>query len=65
LFKTEYPNEVAEFFLVNTNFLFGPGIFSWNNDEYTQKIKALSNTMEKILDLPKGSFKLLDFFKVI
>ncbi|GAA0076981.1 TetR/AcrR family transcriptional regulator [Clostridium sp. CTA-5] len=56
-FKTEYPDEVAQFFMVIINFLFDLGIFKLTLDEYIQKVKALCNIMDKILELPQGSFK--------
>lgn len=63
IFKTDYPEEVAEIFLVSINFLFDPGIFSWKTEEYIRKVEAISSVMEKTLQLPRGSFNIVKCFK--
>lgn len=63
VFKTEFADEIAEFFLVNANFLFDPELFSWSRDEYIKKINAFSCIMGKSLDLHKASFNFIDSFK--
>lgn len=62
IFICEYPNEYAEIVLATMTFLFDPGIFTWTSEQYTTKINALENILEKGLSAKKGSF---DFFSIL
>ena len=56
VFKTEYPKEVVEFFLVSSQILFDDGIFQWKPSEIIQKSKALAHIMEITLGAKSGTF---------
>lgn len=62
LFKTDYPQEIAEFYLINSNFGFDPGIFNLSTKHYHIKFKALFDILEKTLNLPKGSIDITELF---
>lgn len=55
-FVCEYPQEYAEILLSVFTFLLDPGIFPWTGEQYTMKLKALADLLEKGLNAPKGSF---------
>lgn len=57
LFHTDYPEEVAELFLVECDFLLDPGVFGLNEEKMRFKAKALCHMLEKVLEVPKGSFE--------
>lgn len=56
VFKTDYPTEVVEFFLVSSQILFDDGIFQWKPSEIIQKSKALAHIMEITLGAKSGTF---------
>ncbi|MCG8484291.1 MAG: TetR/AcrR family transcriptional regulator [Clostridia bacterium] len=59
IFKVEYPLEASEFLVAGFHFLCDLGIFSWNKDEYTRKVKATEEIIEKTLGIEKGSMAFL------
>ncbi|NSB12640.1 TetR/AcrR family transcriptional regulator [Clostridium beijerinckii] len=58
ILKTEYAEEVSEYFLIVVNYLFDPGIFQLEENEYKRKINALSNIMARALGITNEDFKL-------
>ncbi|MBW9169930.1 TetR/AcrR family transcriptional regulator [Clostridium estertheticum] len=56
IFHTEYPREVAEFMLTEFGFVLDPGVFGFNKEQIIKKSEALTDMIEKILGLTKGSF---------
>jgi AcrR family transcriptional regulator len=56
VFKTDYPDEVMEFIIVGMQFIFDPGIFKWTKKQFAQRVNALIEMMENILNVEKGSF---------
>lgn len=58
LFETEYPLELAEFIMIEMNFLFDQSIFPRSQAEVISRMKALVDILERSLRAKKGS---LDF----
>lgn len=58
-FICDYPQEYSEIIMSVFTFLLDPGIFSWTNDQYLSKLKALANMLEKGLNSPPNSFSFL------
>lgn len=58
-FVCDYPEEYSEIIMSVFTFLLDPGIFPWTNDQYTAKLKALADMLEKGLCTPQGSFSFL------
>lgn len=56
VFKTDYPDEVMEFIIVGMQFIFDPGIFKWTKKQFAQRVSALIEMMENILNVEKGGF---------
>lgn len=56
VFKTDYPKEIVEIFLVSSQFLFDEGIFQWKEEDIIKKAKALEEVMERSLNTEKGIF---------
>lgn len=59
LFQCDRPEETAEIILSTYCFLFDPGIFSWTNEQLSNKTKALADLLERGLMAPKGSMHFL------
>ena len=58
-FMCEYPQEYSEIIMSIFTFLLDPGIFSWTNEQYQSKLKALATILEKGLSSPPKSFSFL------
>ncbi|URZ14359.1 TetR/AcrR family transcriptional regulator [Clostridium felsineum] len=56
LFNTEYPEAVAELLITQINFTLDPGVFRLDMETMLNKSEALINIIEKVLEVPKGSF---------
>jgi len=59
LFETEHPEEVAELLLAGIQFLTDDGVFSWEPDVITRRVKAFPPIIEKMLKAKAGSFSFL------
>lgn len=59
LFQCDRPEETAEIILSTYCFLFDPGIFSWTQEQVSNKTKALADLLERGLMAPKGSMQFL------
>lgn len=55
LFKVQYPRETVEFLLISSQFLLDEGIFKWQPEEISRKIKAFIHIMETTLGAETGS----------
>lgn len=56
IFETPYPQEIMEFLLAASQFLFDRGIFHWTPEEIRSKAKVFEFIMETLLNAQKGSF---------
>jgi len=56
IITTDYPQETVEFLLASAQVVFDEGLFHWQPDEMTRKIKAFISIMESILGTEKGTF---------
>lgn len=59
VFVCENPEEYSEIIMSVFTFLLDPGIFPWTKEQYTMKLKALADMLEKGLCAPKGSLGFL------
>lgn len=59
IFSCEYPQEYSEILMSVFTFLLDPGIFAWTGEQYSMKLKALADMLEKGLGTFKGSFGFL------
>jgi AcrR family transcriptional regulator len=59
LFKTDYPLEVSQIIVAGVHFVTDLGIFKWSGEEYTKRIKASEELIEKALCIKQGSFAFL------
>ncbi|PXV95870.1 TetR family transcriptional regulator [Lachnotalea glycerini] len=62
-FKTEYPEDIAEYFMIVVNYLFDPGICQLKENEYDKKILALNNIMIRALGITDEDFKISTIVK--
>jgi AcrR family transcriptional regulator len=54
LWKTDYPQELAESMLVTTHILFDPGLFRRTKEEFERCVSAWLDSVEKTLGLESG-----------
>lgn len=59
IYKCEYPEEYSQIILSVFTFLLDTGIFTWTQEQKTQKLKALAALIENGLSTEKGSFSFL------
>ncbi|KPV60990.1 transcriptional regulator [Paenibacillus sp. A3] len=59
LFDVEYPLETVQFLLAGSQFLLESGLFHWNQEEQTRRLKSMQAMIERSLGAKRGSFSFI------
>ncbi|MCP1308180.1 TetR/AcrR family transcriptional regulator [Paenibacillus tyrfis] len=59
LFDVEYPLETVQFLLAGSQFLLESGLFHWNQEEQTRRLKSMQTMIERSLGAKRGSFSFI------
>ncbi|WP_163853451.1 TetR/AcrR family transcriptional regulator [Paenibacillus elgii] len=59
LFDVEHPLETVQFLLAGSQFLLESGLFHWNQEEQTRRLKSMQAMIERSLGAKRGSFSFI------
>ncbi|GLI06737.1 TetR family transcriptional regulator [Paenibacillus tyrfis] len=59
LFDVEHPLETIQFLLAGSQFLLESGLFHWNQEEQTRRLKSMQAMIERSLGAKRGSFSFI------